>query len=79
MVLGHVSLIRDIDQLVALADSPSWVPGRPDHVVRVKIERSPVGASSQVRATRTADSAMTGYCGAEWVHQGSSSDSAEPA
>ena len=41
VVLGHASLIRDIDELVALAgpDSHPWVPGRSDHVIRIKSER----------------------------------------
>lgn len=41
VVVGHASLIRDIDRLVALAgpDSRPWVPGRTDHVIRIKIER----------------------------------------
>jgi hypothetical protein len=40
-VLGHASLIRDIDHLVALAgpDSRPWVAGRTDHVIRIKGER----------------------------------------
>jgi nitroimidazol reductase NimA-like FMN-containing flavoprotein (pyridoxamine 5'-phosphate oxidase superfamily) len=41
VVLGHASLVRDIDELVALAgpDSHPWVPGRSDHVIRIKSER----------------------------------------
>ena len=41
VVLGHACLIRDIDQLVALAgpDSRPWVAGRTDHVIRIKGER----------------------------------------
>jgi nitroimidazol reductase NimA-like FMN-containing flavoprotein (pyridoxamine 5'-phosphate oxidase superfamily) len=41
VVVGHASLIRDIDQLVALAgpDSRPWVRGRTDHVIRIKAER----------------------------------------
>ncbi|MGH3767638.1 MAG: pyridoxamine 5'-phosphate oxidase family protein [Pseudonocardiaceae bacterium] len=41
VVMGHAALIRDIDQLVALAgpDSHPWVPGRSDHVIRIKSER----------------------------------------
>jgi nitroimidazol reductase NimA-like FMN-containing flavoprotein (pyridoxamine 5'-phosphate oxidase superfamily) len=41
VVLGHASLVRDIDQLVALAGprSQPWVPGRSDHVIRIKSER----------------------------------------
>jgi nitroimidazol reductase NimA-like FMN-containing flavoprotein (pyridoxamine 5'-phosphate oxidase superfamily) len=41
VVVGHASLIRDIDQLVALAgpDSRPWAPGRTGHVIRIKTER----------------------------------------
>jgi len=41
VVLGHASLIRDIDKLVALAgpDSRPWAPGRSNHVIRIKSER----------------------------------------
>ena len=41
VVLGHASLIRDINELVALAgpDSHPWVPGRSDHVIRIRSER----------------------------------------
>ena len=41
VVMGHASLIRDIDQLVALAgpDSHPWAPGRSDHVIRIRSER----------------------------------------
>ena len=41
VVVGHASLVRDIDQLVALAgpDSQPWVPGRTNHVIRIKTER----------------------------------------
>lgn len=41
VVLGHASLIRDIDELVALAvpDRRPWAPGRSNHVIRIKSER----------------------------------------
>jgi hypothetical protein len=41
VVLGHASVVRDIDLLVALAGpgSQPWVPGRADHVIRIKGER----------------------------------------
>jgi nitroimidazol reductase NimA-like FMN-containing flavoprotein (pyridoxamine 5'-phosphate oxidase superfamily) len=41
VVMGHASLIRDIDQLVALAgpDSHPWAPGRSGHVIRIRSER----------------------------------------
>ncbi|HXT45059.1 MAG TPA: pyridoxamine 5'-phosphate oxidase family protein [Pseudonocardiaceae bacterium] len=41
VVMGHASLIRDIDELVAVAgpDSQPWVPGRTNHVIRIKTER----------------------------------------
>lgn len=41
VVLGHASVVRDIDQLVALAgpDNRPWIAGRSDHVVRIKGER----------------------------------------
>jgi len=41
VVLGHASLILNINRLVALvgADSRPWVPGRSDHVIRIKAER----------------------------------------
>lgn len=41
VLVGHASIIRDIDQLVALAgpDTHPWVPGRSDHVIRIKSER----------------------------------------
>jgi nitroimidazol reductase NimA-like FMN-containing flavoprotein (pyridoxamine 5'-phosphate oxidase superfamily) len=41
VVLGHARLIRNIDQLVALAgpDSHPWVPGPSGHVIRIKSER----------------------------------------
>ena len=41
VVQGHAFLIRDIDELVALAgpDSRPWVSGRSDHVIRIKSER----------------------------------------
>jgi nitroimidazol reductase NimA-like FMN-containing flavoprotein (pyridoxamine 5'-phosphate oxidase superfamily) len=41
VVVGHASLIRDIDRLVALAgpDSRPWAPGRTDHVIQIKAER----------------------------------------
>jgi nitroimidazol reductase NimA-like FMN-containing flavoprotein (pyridoxamine 5'-phosphate oxidase superfamily) len=41
VVVGHASLIRDIDQLVALAgpERRPWVRGRTDHVIRIKTER----------------------------------------
>lgn len=41
VVLGHASVVRDIDLLVALAGPGSrpWVPGRTDHVIRIKSER----------------------------------------
>jgi nitroimidazol reductase NimA-like FMN-containing flavoprotein (pyridoxamine 5'-phosphate oxidase superfamily) len=41
VVMGHASLIRDIDQLVALAgpDSHPWLPGRSGHVIRIRSER----------------------------------------
>jgi nitroimidazol reductase NimA-like FMN-containing flavoprotein (pyridoxamine 5'-phosphate oxidase superfamily) len=41
VVLGHASLIHDIDQLVALSgpDSHPWVPGRTNYVIRIKSER----------------------------------------
>jgi hypothetical protein len=37
-VLGHASVVRNIDQLVALAvpDNRPWVAGRSDHVIRIK-------------------------------------------
>lgn len=41
VVVGHASLICDIDRLVALAspDSRPWVTGRTNHVIRIKVER----------------------------------------
>lgn len=41
VVMGHACLIRNIDQLVALAgpDTHPWVPGRSDHVIRIKSGR----------------------------------------
>ena len=41
VVVGHASLIRDINQLVALAgpEGRPWVRGRTDHVIRIKTER----------------------------------------
>jgi hypothetical protein len=41
VVVGHASVIRDIDRLVALAgvDSRPWVPGRTNHVIQIKAER----------------------------------------
>lgn len=41
VVVSHACLIRDIDELVALAgpDSHPWVPGRTNHVIRIKTER----------------------------------------
>jgi nitroimidazol reductase NimA-like FMN-containing flavoprotein (pyridoxamine 5'-phosphate oxidase superfamily) len=41
VVVGHASLVRDIDRLVAVAgpDSKPWVPGRTDHVICIKAER----------------------------------------
>jgi nitroimidazol reductase NimA-like FMN-containing flavoprotein (pyridoxamine 5'-phosphate oxidase superfamily) len=41
VVLGHASLVHDIDRLVALAhpDTRPWVRGRSDHVIRIKVER----------------------------------------
>lgn len=41
VVLGHACLVRDIDELVALAGPHSrpWVAGRSDHVIRIKGER----------------------------------------
>ncbi|HZS20588.1 MAG TPA: pyridoxamine 5'-phosphate oxidase family protein [Pseudonocardiaceae bacterium] len=41
VVLGHASLVRDIDRLVALAhpDTRPWVRGRSDHVISIKVER----------------------------------------
>lgn len=41
VVLGHARLVRDIDELAALAgpNSRPWVAGRIDHVIRIKGER----------------------------------------
>lgn len=41
VVVGHASVIRDIDQLVALAepDSRPWVRGRTNSVIRIRSER----------------------------------------
>ncbi|HET9116756.1 MAG TPA: pyridoxamine 5'-phosphate oxidase family protein [Pseudonocardiaceae bacterium] len=41
VVQGHACLVRDIDQLVALAgpDSRPWVAGRTDHVICIQGER----------------------------------------
>lgn len=41
VVVGHASVIRDIDRLVALAGphSQPWAPGRTNHVIRIKAER----------------------------------------
>jgi hypothetical protein len=56
-------LVRDIDQLVALAgpDSQPWVPSRTDHVVRIKTERI-TGRRIEpgLRDRRTPDSVVTG-------------------
>ncbi|MDT7714995.1 MAG: hypothetical protein QOH09_987 [Pseudonocardiales bacterium] len=41
VVVGHASLVRDIDRLVAVAgpDTKPWVPGRTNHVICIKAER----------------------------------------
>lgn len=41
VVLGHASVIRDINELVTLAgpDSRPWAPGRTNHVIRIRTER----------------------------------------
>lgn len=41
LVVGHASVVRDIDELVAVAGPGNrpWAPGRTEHVIRIAAER----------------------------------------